>query len=730
MTQQTDKLITSGHPRPLGASPACDGTNFAIYSKEAEEIYLLLFDSPGSEPSDIIRLECKSDFIRHVFVGGVSTGQLYGYKAVGPHDENTGLMFDLAKFLLDPYAKAVTGKPAAIPDSASGYPGSGPEKITTDKSMSAVDNSSMSIMPKCIVIDDRFDWEGDSPPGIAWADLIIYEVHVRGFTADPSSGVRSPGTFSGFVEKIDYLVNLGINAVELLPVFEKYSSPHLTHNGKIDYWGYNTICFFAPESSYSSTSYPGCQVDEFKTLVRELHKAGIEVILDVVYNHTAEGNAAGPCLCFRGIDNRSYYKLEKREHEESIRYVNDTGCGNTLDIEKEAVLRLVIDSLVYWVKEMHVDGFRFDLATILGRRNGKFDQESAFFMAIAGVPELKNIKLIAEPWDLTTYQVGHFPHPWVEMNGKYRDTIRRFLKNGGKESGEYFLRFAGSPDIYSPDRNTGPSVNFITCHDGFTLADLFAYNEKHNLANGESNRDGWDYNDSFNCGAEGETNDPAIMSLRNRMVRNGMTILLLSFGIPFVLGGDEFGRTQHGNNNAYCQDNRISYHDWSRISENEDLLIFFKMLINLRKRLLMFRKSRAGNARENLIGNYPSIEVNARTLNPFDFESNGENIFCFDIRFRNPAKKTFEERLYLCFNLSDTEHTVLIPALESGLSSGSAGDPDWECIIDTAGQKSKTKRRPDDHGCPGDRRSYRITAKSILVFELKPRNDRVSDCPD
>jgi isoamylase len=411
-------------------------------------------------------------------------------------------------------------------------------------------------------------------------------VHVKGFTADPSSGVQFPGTYLGFIEKIPYLTKLGVNAVELLPVHEYYVDDFLIGRGLTNYWGYNSIGFFAPESSYSSRTAPGCQVAEFKTLVRELHRAGIQVILDVVYNHTGEGNEMGPSMSFRGLDNPSYYTLTGPPDAPRRYYMNYTGCGNSVNFDSPAVIRLVMDSLRYWVEAMQVDGFRFDLASVLGRcEDGTFRSTASFFDAAAQDPVLSRAILIAEPWDTGTYQVGNFPVDWSEWNGRFRDTVRRFAKSDSGQLAELGWRLTGSADLYGDDgRSAYNSVNFVTCHDGFTLHDLVSYNGKHNQRNGENNRDGSDDNNSWNCGAEGETSDPAILALRKQLVKNHACYLMFACGTPMMLGGDEFGRTQGGNNNAYCQDNEISWFDWNLASHNSDLLEFFRKAIAFTRR--------------------------------------------------------------------------------------------------------------------------------------------------
>lgn len=569
--------ISKGKYYPLGATPCEDGVNFAIYSQFATDVFLLLFDAGREEPRNVIRLENRTRFIWHAFVHNIGPGQLYGYKIKGPYEPRSGFRFNENKLLLDPYAKAVTGKARNIDNLLLSYDPDSPEK---DLSFDSRDST--PIMPRSIVIDDAFDWQGDRHPDIPIELTVIYEAHPRGFTAHKSSGVKHPGTYLGFIEKIPYLKDLGITAVELMPVQEFYVEDFLEKKGLTNYWGYNTIGFFAPECSYSTMSEPGCQVPEFKTLVRELHKAGIEVILDVVYNHTGEGSELGPTICFRGVDNFTYYILGGDGDQPFRYYMNYTGCGNSVDACNSQVIRLIADSLRYWVEVMHVDGFRFDLATVLGRRGDSFSPRSTFFDVISQDPVLSKVKLIAEPWDIGTYQVGNFPVDWCEWNGKFRDTVRRFNKGDAGQTGDLARRISGSSDIYGDDgRSAYNSVNFITCHDGFTLYDLVSYNYKHNEANLEENRDGSNDNNSWNSGEEGETSNREILALRRQLARNLFLILMTSMGTPMILGGDEFLRTKRGNNNTYCQDNELTWLDWNLTRENSDFLDFCRNIIHM-----------------------------------------------------------------------------------------------------------------------------------------------------
>ena len=565
-----------GQGYPIGATAGAEGVNFAVYSRHAEAVFLLLFDDPAGEPTDIVRLEERTRHVWHVFVEGVRPGQLYAYKADGPFRPAEGLRFNPNKVLLDPYAKAVSGKFRNRDNLLLAYDPSSPEQ-----DLSRDNRGNFALVPKGIVVDDAFDWQGDAPPAIPFERLLVYEVHVKGFTAHASSGVRFPGTYLGFIEKIPHLQELGVNAVELLPVHEYVVDDFLNRRGLTNYWGYNSIGFFAPESGYAAR--PGEQVKEFKTLVRALHRAGIEVILDVVYNHTGEGNEMGPTLSLKGLDNPSYYALTGPPDQPGRYYMNFTGCGNSLNLSDIGGLRLVMDSLRYWVQVMHVDGFRFDLASVLGRDGERwsFDRAAGFFDAIAQDPVLNRVKLIAEPWDIGTYQVGNFPVDWSEWNGRFRDSFRRFLKGDAGLLPEVGRRFTGSADLFGDDgRSAYNSVNFVTCHDGFTLADLVSYNGKHNEANGEDNRDGSDDNHSWNCGEEGPATRPETAALRRQMVKNHLAALLFSSGTPMLLGGDEFFRSQGGNNNAYCQDNALSWFDWGLLEKNRDVFDFTRRLIS------------------------------------------------------------------------------------------------------------------------------------------------------
>lgn len=570
--------ITPGSPYPIGATPDDKGVNFAIYGDYATGVDLCLFDSlSDTKESQRIKMTERFHQVWHVHVSGIKPGQLYGYRVSGPYAPMEGNRFNANKLLLDPYAKAIAGT-INWHDSLFGYQIGSPEE---DLSFSEADSA--PYIPKSVVVDDAFDWEDDKFPKIAYNETIIYEMHVKGFTKmNPDIPEEIRGTYAaiGHPVTIDYLKKLGVTAVELMPVHHFVADRHLVEKGLTNYWGYNTIGYFAPDARYSSSGIQGEQVAEFKEMVKALHKAGIEVILDVVYNHTAEGNHLGPTLSFRGIDNCSYYRLT----EDKRYYMDFTGTGNTLNAQLPNVLRLIMDSLRYWVEEMHIDGFRFDLASALARELHEVNSLSAFFEIIYQDPVISQVKLIAEPWDVGEggYQVGKFPPGWAEWNGKYRDCIRGYWKGDDSMLAEFALRFTGSPDLYESDyRRPTASINFITAHDGFTLQDLVSYNGKHNEANGEDNNDGANDNVSCNWGAEGETTNEGINKIRAQIKRNFITTLFLSQGVPMLVAGDEMGNSQHGNNNAYCQDNEISWLDWSK--QDTQLQEFTRTLIELRK---------------------------------------------------------------------------------------------------------------------------------------------------
>lgn len=582
-----DTVLLPGNPFPLGATWDGKGTNFSVYSENATAVELCLFNSIHDETEAIrVKMLERTGHVWHIYIPEIRPGQLYGFRVHGPYEPQNGHRFNPHKLLIDPNTKAITGK-IEWHDSLFGYEIGNDEE---DLSFSTLDSA--PFIPKSVVIDPAFDWEGDKPPNIPFHKSIIYEMHVKGFTkTHPDIPEEIRGTYAALAHPvcINYLKELGITAVELMPVHHFISDRYLKDKGLSNYWGYNTIGYFAPDVRYSGSGFTGQQVNEFKMMVKELHKAGIEVILDVVYNHTGEGNQMGPTLSFRGIDNAAYYRLT----EDRRYYMDYTGTGNTLNTMFPNVLRLIMDSLRYWILEMHVDGFRFDLASALARELHEVDRLGSFFDIIYQDPVISQVKLIAEPWDIGEggYQVGNFPQGWSEWNGKYRDTIRDYWRGAESVIGEFAERFTGSSDLYKGDyRTPSASVNFITAHDGFTLHDLVSYNEKHNAANGEDNNDGESHNRSWNCSIEGETDDELVNKLRRKQKRNFLTTLFLSQGVPMLLAGDEMGRTQKGNNNAYCQDNEISWLNWA--AADMELLDFTKKLIALRKNHPVFCRRR------------------------------------------------------------------------------------------------------------------------------------------
>ncbi len=566
-----------GNPYPLGATFDGEGVNFALFSENATGVELCLFDKKDDKAEKHrIKIVERTHHSWHVYIPGLKPGQLYGFRVHGPYEPNEGHRFNSKKLLIDPYARAICGT-INWHESLFGYAF---DKEEADLSFNDMDSA--AYIPKCRVVDPAFNWEGDRHLKIPIHQTVIYEMHVKGFTQlNSEMPSEQRGTYSGIAHpsSIQYLKSLGINAVELMPVHQFITDNHLYEKGLTNYWGYNTIGFFAPDIRYASSPADFNHVNEFKNMVKTLHSAGIEVILDVVYNHTGEGNHMGPTLSFRGIDNASYYRLV----QDSSRYYMDyTGTGNTLNTIHPTVLRLLMDSLRYWATEMHVDGFRFDLASALAREFHDVDKLGSFFDVLHQDPVLSQMKLIAEPWDIGEggYQVGEFPTGWAEWNGKYRDCIRDFWRGEDNTLPEFANRITGSSDLYLDNwRNPMASINFITAHDGFTLNDLVSYNDKHNEDNGEGNQDGEEFNRSWNCGAEGPTDDPEILSLRRRQKRNFLTTLFISQGVPMLLAGDETGRTQRGNNNAYCQDNEISWLDWDNMDDT--LLTFTKQLIRL-----------------------------------------------------------------------------------------------------------------------------------------------------
>jgi glycogen operon protein len=584
MHKRPINAVWPGKPHPLGATWDGKGVNFALFSANAQRVELCLFDATGRHEVQRIDVESRTDGVWHCYLPQAGPGTLYGYRVHGRYLPEEGHRFNAHKLLIDPYAKALVGE-IKWSDAHFGY------RIGHEQADLSFDlRDDAHAMPKCRVIDPTYNWGDDAPPRIPWQDTVIYEMHMKGFTmTHPGVPPELRGTYAGLGSPaaMEHLKRLGVTAVELMPVHAFADDRHLVERGLRNYWGYNSLAFLAPEPRYASTGH----MSEFKTMVKTLHAAGIEVILDVVYNHTAEGNHLGPTLSLRGIDNATYYRLVPGD---ARHYMDFTGCGSTLNTVNPRALALIVDSLRYWVQEMHVDGFRFDLAVALARGTYDVEMHGAFVETITRDPVLSQVKLIAEPWDLSQggYQLGGFPQRWSEWNDRYRDTIRAFGKAHGACLGEFATRFTGSSDLFERGgRKPYASINFVCAHDGFTLHDLVSYNDKHNEANFEGNRDGHNHNLSWNCGVEGETDDAAINALRRQQKRNFLAMLLLSQGVPMLLAGDEIGRTQGGNNNAYCQDNEISWLNWDLRTEDFELFEFVRRLIRLRRRYSVFRSA-------------------------------------------------------------------------------------------------------------------------------------------
>ena len=636
-----------GRVQPFGASfTGGGGINFSIFSKDATACELLLYNYGAKEPFAVIPFpeEFRIGDVYAMTVYGLNPELLeYGFRMDGPFDPDKGYRFDRTTVLLDPYAKLVSGRNVwgREPDWSNPFQHRG-----------------------CVVLED-YDWEGDKPLEIPMKDLVIYEAHVRSFTRDASSGVRYPGTFAGLVEKIPYLKELGVNCVELLPIFEfdEFENSRVIDGERLyNYWGYSTVNFYAPKAGYAASAPMGMAADELKRTIKQFHRAGIEVMLDVVFNHTAEGNENGPTISYRGIDNKTYYLLTPEGY-----YFNFSGCGNTMNCNNAVVRNCILDCLRYWVADYHIDGFRFDLASILSRdQNGAPMTSPPLLEALAHDPVLGKTKLIAEAWDAGgLYQVGSFPAwgRWAEWNGRYRDCLRRFVKSGAEQGPELLWRIQGSPDLYG-NRCAEATINFVTCHDGFTLQDLVSYNEKHNLANGEDNRDGSDGNDSWNCGVEGDTEDAEVLALRLRQQKNALNLLLLSRGIPMLLSGDEFGNTQFGNNNAYCQDNAISWLNWELLEENRELFDFVKRMIHFRAQHPVLR--REDFFRDTNSSGYPELSFHG--TKPWDLDEE-QPFLCFGILYAEPKADygTKEDAfIYCAVNAYWEEMPFELPALPEG----------------------------------------------------------------
>ena len=701
----TPLRVWPGKPYPLGATWDGGGVNFAIFSEHATKIELCLFDSSSGAETHRIELKEQSDMVWHASLPDVRPGQLYAYRVHGPYDAGAGHRFNPAKVVVDPYAKQIS-RVVRWADEMFPYRAGGP-----DEDLAPDDRDSAPFAPLAAVIDPAFTWGEDRRPGTPWHETVIYEVHVKGFTVrHPDVPERLRGTYLGLVSEpaLDHLKRLGVTAVELLPVHHHAYEKSLGDWGLSNYWGYNTLSFFAPDLRYATA--PLEAVSEFRTMVRTLHAHGLEVILDVVYNHSAEGNHLGPMLSLRGVDNRAYYRLS----DDNPRfYVDFTGTGNTLNMQHPRVLQLIMDSLRYWIEEMHVDGFRFDLASALARELYEVDKLSAFFDIIHQDPVISQVKLIAEPWDLGAggYQVGNFPVLWTEWNGKYRDSVRRFWRGDGGQVSEFATRLAGSSDLYEETgRRPYASINFVTAHDGFTLHDLVAYTEKHNDANNEANQDGTDDNLSWNCGVEGPTDDPEIVSLRDRQKRNFLATLCLSQGVPMICGGDEIGRTQRGNNNAYCQDNEVSWFDWDLSNGQLQFLEFTRALIALRqahpvlrrRHFLQGRRIRGAEVKDIAWFTPSGVEMT-------DDEWHAPRIRCLGVRLSGNAIEETDDR-----GRPIVDDTLLIL-----LSAGDQPVPfklprpgtqrDWTIVFDTA--NAKPARRRVRSG-----REYALAARSVVLL--------------
>ena len=703
--------IMEGAPDPRGAHWDGLGVNFSLFSANATKVELCLFDDAGEQEQERVELPEYTNEIWHGYLPDARPGTIYGYRVHGPYEPENGHRFNPNKLVLDPYAKAHVGELRWDDHACFGYTiGANGDDLTFDERDSA------PFVPKCRVIDPAFTWGRERAPHVPWDRTIIYETHVRGFTKlHPAVPEHLRGTFAGLGRKeiVDYISSLGITSVELLPIHAFVNDRYLLDKGLTNYWGYNTIGFFAPDTRFSSI--PAFVFSEFKEMVARLHDAGIEVILDVVYNHTAEGNERGPTLSFRGIDNASYYRLMP---EQKRYYINDTGTGNTLNMSHPRVLQMVTDSLRYWVTEMHVDGFRFDLGTILAREFHGFDQGHGFLDSCVQDPVLSQVKLIAEPWDIGPggYQVGGFPPGWAEWNDKFRDTVRAYWKGDAGMLAEMATRMAASADCFNQrGRKPWASVNFVTAHDGFTLQDLVSYNDKHNEANGEDNRDGHDNNHSWNHGAEGPTADPGIVALRERQKRNMLATLLLSQGTPMLLAGDEFGRSQQGNNNAYCQDNEISWIDWDFGEAGLEQAEFTRKLIALRKSFPILRRSRFLSGEFN--ADLDVKDVRWLTPSATDIEDwHDGNARCFGMLIDGRAQATGIKRPAMDATgllILNAHHDVVkfrLPEVVGGRI--------WRCLADTNAPEANGRKRFHS----GD--DYMMTGRCFVLLVLEPAAER------
>jgi glycogen operon protein len=706
--------VWRGNPYPLGATWDGSGVNFAIFSENAERVELCLFAADGSHEQRFAMTE-QTDQVWHCYLPDVRPGQRYGYRIHGRYETRRGHRFNPAKLLIDPYAKRIDGS-VVWDDSLFGYRIGGEENEADER-------DSAAFVPKCVVVNHAFVWGNDRLLRTPLDRTLIYEVHVKGFTKlHPDVPEELRGTYAGLgsAAAIDYLANLGITAVELMPVHQHADERHLVERGLTNYWGYNTIGFFAPDVRYSATGEP---VSEFKTMVKRLHDAGIEVILDVVYNHTGEGNHLGPTLSFRGIDNAAYYRLSP---DDPSTYVDYTGTGNTLDATSPRVLQLIMDSLRYWITEMHVDGFRFDLASALARELHDVDKLGSFFDIIHQDPIINQVKLIAEPWDVGPggYQVGNFPVGWAEWNGKYRDTVRRFWKGVGGQAAELAYRLSGSSDLYAGSgRRPHASINFVTAHDGFTLNDLVSYESKHNEANGESNHDGERNNESMNFGVEGPTDEDAVIQAREKQKRNMLATLLLSQGVPMLLGGDEIGRTQGGNNNAYAQDNEISWFTWQLTQRDRRLLAFTRSLIRLLKGHPVLRRRRFFQGRQirgSRVKDLTWLAPDGTEMSDEQWQETGVRTLAVQfagdaIEERGPRNERItDDTLLVIYNADERPVAFTLPDHEAARR--------WEVVFDTVHTTFTAAHGEFDGGSV-----YRVAERSVVCLRRLPRARRISD---
>jgi glycogen operon protein len=692
-----------GRPYPLGATYDGSGTNFALFSEVAQHVTLALIGDDGSE--ELIPLTEVDGFVWHAYLPTVQPGQRYGYRVDGPYNPAKGHRCNPSKLLLDPYAKAIEGQVDGD-ESLFSYRFDNPAELNT------MDNLQHTMLS--VVTTPFFDWGNDRPPNRDYHETVIYEAHVKGLTqTHPALPEDIRGTYAGIGHPaiIEHLTSLGVTAIELMPVHQFAQDGHLRDRGLSNYWGYNTIGFFAPHNAYSSIGTRGQQVPEFKTMVQSLHEAGIEVILDVVYNHTAEGNEMGPTLSFKGIDNAAYYRLVDSDR---THYYDTTGTGNSLLMRHPHVLQLIMDSLRYWVTEMHVDGFRFDLAATLARQFHEVDRLSAFFDLVQQDPIVSQVKLIAEPWDVGDggYQVGNFPPLWTEWNGKFRDTVRDFWRGEKSTLAEFGSRLTGSSDLYQDDsRRPLASINFVTAHDGFTLRDLVSYNEKHNDANGEGGKDGESHNRSWNCGVEGETDDPAVLALRARQQRNMLTTLLISQGVPMLAHGDELGRTQQGNNNVYCQDNELAWVNWNLTESQQELLEFTGRLFRLRNEHPVLRRRRFfhGDTGDDGLGDLAWFTPDGKEMQDSHWQQddaravavflNGNAISEPDTR----GQRVVDDSFLILLNSNHEPRDFLLP-------SNAYGDT-WQVVVDTT-----TATGDADEGNHKAGSIIRMEAHSTLVL--------------